>query len=122
MLHGLADEIRSLDLRIESLRLLLSQLEDNAACFTDAELDATRARITAETSAREEKLHTLREKVEVYESRVLDLQSRLDARKKIIDDNPESLKQVPELLSVFVEQHATISSELDAARQFLLAR
>lgn len=122
VLQGLAEEIRALDQRIEALHMLLSQLEENAACFTDVEVDATRQRIAAELHCRETKIATLREKVEVYESRVLDLHAKLSARKRIMDDNPDSLQSLPELLAVFVDQHAAINSELDAARQFLLAQ
>jgi hypothetical protein len=69
---------------------------------------------------RASRLEKLQKKVEVYESRVLDLTHRLQVRRRIIDESPEVLKASPELLSVFVEKHASIASELETARSFLL--
>ena len=122
VLHDLADEIRKMDKQITGLEGFMIQIEDAKDCFTHEEVQATQTRIEMEKESRNQKLDTLREKVEVYESKVLDLQARLDTRKKIIENPEGNLESVPELLSVFAEQHASICSELQAAREFLMSR
>jgi hypothetical protein len=122
VLCGLAEEIREADHHIAGLQALLQQIEAEPACFSDNERIATSERIDAETRERAHCLELLREKVEVYESRVLELSHRIDVRRRIIDENPASLKASPELLSVFVDQHTSIVAELEAARSFLLER
>ena len=121
VLCALADKIREADRRIAGLCELMAQLEEEPASFTDSEREATRRHIDAEADGRNRMLAALRAKVEVYESRVVELHERLGARKRILDSNPQSLEAAPELLSVFVEQHAAIAAELQSARDFLLA-
>jgi len=119
-LCALADEVRASDTRIADLERFLTQVEETDAFFADAELEATRECIRTEREQREKKAQMLREKVEIYEDRVLRLYETLDQRKRVFDDHPDSLRGAPELLSLFVDRHAAISAELDAARQFLM--
>ena len=122
VLHELADNIREKDSQICGLEGLMTQIENAGECFTREEVEATQSRIQVERECRGRKLETLREKVEVYESKVLELQARLDTRKSIIDNPSGNLESVPELLSLFADQHASICSELQSAREFLLSR
>ena len=121
MLHDLADGIRSSAARIASLERLATQLESEPECFTPEECAAARKCIDDETRAREAKLSLLREKVTIYETSLLQLDKCLATRKQILDGNPESLEQAPELLHVLVERHASLASQLDSARDFLLS-
>ena len=121
VLCTLADDIRETDRRITGLQGFLVQVEEQPGCFSEQERLATRARIEEQLRERTRKVEVLRDKVEVYESRVLDLTQRLDVRKKILDENPGSLECAPDLMAVFVEEHSTLTRELGAAREFLLS-
>ena len=122
VLHGIADDIREADHRIAALQSFLDHVETHTdtGCFTAEECAATREHIALEVHARAQKVEMLREKVEVYEDQVLALHRTLDVRKRVLDEHPGSLQHAPGLLSLFVERHAQLTADLEAAREFLI--
>lgn len=129
ILDAIAAEIRETDARRVALEGLLKQIQScDTECFTNEEISATRAEIDTCLAVSEAKRTMLDEKIHIYEDRVLLLEQKLAARKKIIESSRDdtssefTLQKAPELLNLFVQQHANMTNELDQARTELMTK
>lgn len=124
ILSQVADSIRDIDRKVDALRTFLSRIEGcDAGCFSTQEVDATKQQIERLTSLRLVKTNDLASKIEMYESRVIELEKKLQVRKSIIDETEQakSFEDTPELLNLLVREHSTMKEELDEARTFILS-
>ena len=71
---------------------------------------------------RSKKKQVLEDKINVYETKVLGLEKILQTRKDIIENKQDtnSLRENPELLKIFVDEHARMTKDLREAQEFLL--
>ena len=116
----LADEIRALNSKIELLEDLVKHLTTPA--FTELEISSTQDQIDSLKSMRSKKKQVLEDKINVYETKVLGLEKILQTRKDIIENKQDtnSLRENPELLKIFVDEHARMTKDLRDAQEFLL--
>ena len=113
ILLNMADDIRSMDTRIDDLKSLLTSMQNKH--FDTQEIAATQSKIEEESMARTEKLKLLQQKLHVYESHVVGLEERIVERKQIID----TCKPTPDLLHLFAQTQAQLNEELETAHMFL---
>ena len=121
-LRALGNEIRAIDARIASLVQFLDHITSLGECFTENEVTSTRQKLQDERTLRAAKARVLEEKVELYESHVVVLQSQLEARKRVIDVATGPLEHSPDLMNVFAQQHAVMTQDLEKTRAYLLSK
>ena len=116
----LGNDIRRRDGYIKELDAFFGVIQERSECFDSQEVEATRLRLHEETTQRVHLVNRLRDKLKIYDEQVVQLHSRLEERKRVLEEHPEPLKGAPDLLSVFVKTHKDLECELSQAREALL--
>ena len=119
LFEKLAGGIRAKDDQIQRMRTLLQHIEQNEYAFDKSEKDAVEREICALQTTRETEAESMRVKIELYETHVLNLEKTLVLRTKILEDNDAvrvGLEQNQHLMQVFADKHAELCTTLKDAR------
>ena len=121
ILEHLADDVRRLRSRADTLELLRDRMANAPDSFSDAELQTTAQTLVELRTQIASKTDELGKKIEVYEQQVSVLEQKLKLRKEILEADLTVMKDVPELVNVFASEHATLLQQLQDARAYLQA-